>query len=82
MLSIHKEHYDFNRVMIISRWRQHGVWQRDIANQLGLSGDTVKKYFVQDAGEVRYIVQLSKPARIDPYKRFFQEKMAFTAGLA
>jgi len=27
-------------------------------------------------------MQLSKPAKIDPYKRFFQEKMAFTDGLA
>jgi len=27
-------------------------------------------------------MQLSKPAKIDPYKRFFQEKMAFTDRLA
>jgi len=65
--------------MTIKILHKQGVSQRKIAKQLGLSWNTVNKYLTQETDEVLYKTRPSTPTKLDPYKRYIQERMASTA---
>ena len=60
--------------MEIKILRRQGVGIREIARQMGVSRNTVRKYLRTEA-EPRYAVRPPRPGKLDPYKDYLRERI-------
>jgi transposase len=57
---------------------KHGKGVREIARELGLSRNTVRRY-LREPEAVRYRPRPSRPAKLDPYKPYIRQRLAAAA---
>jgi transposase len=57
---------------------KHGKGVREIARELGLSRNTVRRY-LREPEAVRYRSRPSRPTKLDPYKLYIQQRLAAAA---
>ncbi len=57
---------------------KHGKGVREIARELGLSRNTVRRY-LREPEAARYRSRPSRPAKLDPYKLYIQQRLAAAA---
>jgi len=57
---------------------KHGKGVRKIARELGLSRNTVRRY-LREPEAVRYRPRPARPAKLDPYKVYIQQRLAAAA---
>ena len=55
--------------------RKQGRSIRQIAREMGMSRNTVRRY-LREASAVRYGPRVGRPCKLDPHKRFLQERIA------
>ncbi len=54
---------------------KHGKGVREIAREVGVSRNTVRRY-LRDPDAVRYKARPLRPAKLDPYKSYIEERLA------
>lgn len=57
---------------------KHGKGVREIAREVGVSRNTVRRY-LRDAEASRYKERPARPAKIDPFKDYIRERLAAAA---
>lgn len=62
--------------MTIKILHQQGHSQREIAKQLGISRNTVKKYLERDEDKPSYATRPVKPKKLDPFKDYIKQRIA------
>ncbi|MFQ5356725.1 MAG: IS21 family transposase, partial [Mariprofundaceae bacterium] len=63
-------------LMTIKILHQQGHSQREIAKQLGISRNTVKKYLERDEDKPSYATRPVKPKKLDPFKDYIKQRIA------